>query len=69
MARRLTPYFFKGQGLKDSKQFQIVVAKLDKECPVCDKSRKDGFDIGFDENGEIDGARCGREHGGCGWSF
>lgn len=43
---------------------------MDFECPNCGRSRKDGFDIGVDsDTGEIFGARCGNENGGCGWSF
>ncbi len=50
------------------KPMQIVEAKIDKCCPQCGKSRKDGFDLGV-ENGEVFGARCPIESGGCGWSF
>jgi len=48
----------------------ITQAKMDKCCPVCGKTRADGFDLGIDpETNEIFGARCGTENGGCGFSF
>jgi hypothetical protein len=45
------------------KPAQITEAIIDKHCPSCNKSQKQGFDIGI-ENGKIFGARCD-----CGFSF
>lgn len=41
----------------------IVIAMVDKVCPVCDSS-EDDFRLGY-ENGEIFGGRCSK----CGWTF
>jgi hypothetical protein len=43
---------------------QIAEAKIDKRCPRCSKGQKDGFDLGYDENGDVFGCRCE-----CGFSF
>jgi hypothetical protein len=48
---------------------KICEAKFDKCCPHCGKTQADGFDLGMDDNGNVFGARCGVEHGGCGFSF
>jgi len=46
----------------------ICLVTMDKACPRCDMERENDFDLGI-EDGQIFGARCAQEVGGCGWSF
>lgn len=47
---------------------EITACVIDRCCPLCGKTRQDGFDLGI-EQGQVFGARCPIESGGCGWSF